>query len=202
MSAPSFAGSPRCAFTLTKKVAVPAAILFRSISMAAGRISASGAPTNVAFPPSPIHRLTAFNSDWLSLKYSNGSSISVSRSARKNAANSGRFELEPLHLVPLCTAAFSVFFSDYYILLPFCLSVCLNCHLLLLSGPETHSLQTCLCLCPSSNRILSLSIALDICLFLLILVLQPLSSTMLFARLPHGNPGEPSTRHTLRSLRI
>ena len=55
--------SPRCAFTLTKKVAVPAAILFRSILMAAARISASGAPTNVAFPPSPIHLVTAFSND-------------------------------------------------------------------------------------------------------------------------------------------
>jgi len=45
----------RCDFTLTKKVAVPAAILFCSISMAAAKISASGAPTNIAFPPSPIH---------------------------------------------------------------------------------------------------------------------------------------------------
>ena len=61
MSAPSFAGSPRCTFTLTKKVVIPAAILFRSILMAAARISASGAPTNVAFPPSPIHLVTAFN---------------------------------------------------------------------------------------------------------------------------------------------
>jgi len=91
----SFAGFPRCAFTLTKKVAVPAAILFCSISMAAARISASGAPTHVALPPSPIHLLTAFNNDWLSHKYSNGSSISVSRSASKNAADSGWFELEP-----------------------------------------------------------------------------------------------------------
>jgi len=77
MSAPSFAGSPRCTFILTKKVAVPAAILFRSISMAAARISASGAPTSVVLPPSPIYLLTAFNNDWLSHKYSNGSSISV-----------------------------------------------------------------------------------------------------------------------------
>jgi len=55
ISVPSFAGpsSPWCAFTLTKKVAVPAAILFRSISMAAARISTSGTPTNAAFPPSP-----------------------------------------------------------------------------------------------------------------------------------------------------
>jgi len=43
MSAPSFASSPQCAFTLTKKarVADPAAIICRSISMAAARISAS-----------------------------------------------------------------------------------------------------------------------------------------------------------------
>jgi len=100
--------------------------------------------------------------------------------------------------VPLCTAAFTFFFSSCYILLPFCL-VCLNRHLPLL-GPETHSLQACLSLCPSSNRVLSLSITLDTHLFLLIL--RPLSSTLLFARLPHGNLGEPSTRHTLRLLRI
>jgi len=62
MSAPLFAGSLRCTFTLTKKVAGPAVLLFRSISMAAARISASGALTNVAFPPSlPINLLTAFN---------------------------------------------------------------------------------------------------------------------------------------------
>ena len=100
--------------------------------------------------------------------------------------------------LPLCVVAFSFFFSSYYILLPFCL-VCLNCHLPLL-GPETHSLQACLSLCPSSNRVLSLSIALDIRPFLPIL--RPLSSTLLFARLPHGNLGEPCTRPTLHSLRI
>jgi len=100
--------------------------------------------------------------------------------------------------VSLCTAAFAFFFSSCYILLPFCL-VCLNRHQPLL-GPETHSLRACLSLRPSSNRVLTLSIALDTHLFLLILRL--LSSTLLFARLPHGNLGEPSTRHTLRSLRI
>ena len=104
----------------------------------------------------------------------------------------------PLLLVPLCTAAFSTFFSSYYILLPFCL-VCLNRHLPLL-GPETHSLQACLSLCPSSNRVLSFSIALDIRIFLLMLRL--LFSTLFFDHLPHGNLGEPSTRHTLRLLRI
>jgi len=107
-STPSFAGSPRCTFTLTKKLAFPAAILFRSVLMAAARISASSAPTNVAFPPSQIHLLTAFNNDWLPHKYSNGSSISVSRSASKNAATAIQADLSwsPLPHVPLCTAAF------------------------------------------------------------------------------------------------
>ena len=118
MSAPSFAGFPRGAFTLTKKVAVPAAILFRSISMAAARISTSGAFTYVAFPPSPIYLLTAFNNDWFSYKYSNGSSISVSRSASKNTANSGRLELEPFSSRPTLHRCFSFFFSSY-IVLPF-----------------------------------------------------------------------------------
>ena len=44
--------------------------------------------TNTSTHP---HLVTAFNNDWLSHKYNNGSSISMSRSARKNAANSGRF---------------------------------------------------------------------------------------------------------------
>jgi len=52
------------AFILNKKVAVPAAILFCSILMAAAKISASGAPTNVIFPPLPIHWLTAFHNDY------------------------------------------------------------------------------------------------------------------------------------------
>ena len=138
MSAPSLAGSPRCTFTQTKKVAVSAAILFRYISMAAARISASGAPTNVAFPPSPIHQLTAFTNGCLSHKYSNGSSISVSRSASQNAANSGQFELESFSSRPTLHCCFSFFFSSYYILLPFCLC-CLNRHLLVL-GSETNSL--------------------------------------------------------------
>ena len=83
MSALSFTGTPRCAFTLIKNVAVPAAILFRSISMAAARISASGDPINIAFPLSPIHLVTAFNNDWLSHKYRNRSSISVSKRQKK-----------------------------------------------------------------------------------------------------------------------
>jgi len=60
MSASSFAGSPRCAFTLTRNVAAPAVVLFQSSLIASSKISASGAPTHVAFPPSPTHLFTAF----------------------------------------------------------------------------------------------------------------------------------------------
>ena len=115
----------------------------------------------------------------------------MSRSARKNAAIQADLSWSPLPHVPLCTTAFPFFFSSYYVLLPFCV-VCLNSHLQLL-GPETHSLQACLSLCLC---VLSFSITLDTHLFLLIL--RPLSSTLLFACLPHGNLGEPSRRGSLR----
>ena len=50
MSASSFAGSPRCAFTLTRNVAAPAVVLFQSSLTASSKMSASGAPTNVRIP--------------------------------------------------------------------------------------------------------------------------------------------------------
>ena len=52
--------------TLTRNVAAPAAavVLFRSPSIASNKISASGAPTDVAFPPFR----TDFSSAWLSHK--------------------------------------------------------------------------------------------------------------------------------------
>jgi len=62
MSASSFAGSPQCAFTLFRNVAATADVLFRSSSIASSKLSASGAPTNVAFPPSATHLFTAFSS--------------------------------------------------------------------------------------------------------------------------------------------
>jgi len=53
MSASSFAGSPRCTFTLNRNVAAPAVVPFWSSSIASRKMFASGAPTNVAFPSSP-----------------------------------------------------------------------------------------------------------------------------------------------------
>jgi len=49
------AGSLRCASTLTRNVAAPAVDPFRSPLNASRKISASGAPTHVVFPPSPAY---------------------------------------------------------------------------------------------------------------------------------------------------
>jgi len=60
MSASSFASYPRCAFTLTRNVAAPVVVLFQSSSIASSKMSASGAPTNVAFPSSPTYLFYSF----------------------------------------------------------------------------------------------------------------------------------------------
>jgi len=95
MSASSSAGSPRCAFTLTRNVAAPAVVVVRSSLIASNKMSASGAPTNVAFPPSPTHLSTAFSSAWLSHSYSMGFATGVPRNVKTKVASSGRFELDP-----------------------------------------------------------------------------------------------------------
>ena len=104
MSASSFAGSPRCAFTLTRNVAAPTVVLFRSPLIASNKMSASGAPTNVAFPPSQTHLFTAFSSAWMSHKHSKVFVTGVPRNATTKAASSGRFELDPSsqHFTFLC----------------------------------------------------------------------------------------------------
>ena len=68
MSASSFAGSPQSAFTLTRNVAAPAFVLSPSSSIASRKMSASGAPTNVAFALSSTHLYTAFSRAWLTNK--------------------------------------------------------------------------------------------------------------------------------------
>jgi len=88
MSASSFAGSPRCAFTLTRNVAAPAVVLFRSSSIACSKMFASGDPTNVAFPLSPTHLFTAFSSAWMSHRYKMGLVTGVSRNAKTKGTSS------------------------------------------------------------------------------------------------------------------
>jgi len=100
MSASSFADSPRCAFTLTRNVAAHAVVLFQSSSIASSKMSASSAPTSVAFPPSPTHLFAAFSSAWLSHEYSMDFVIGVPCNAKTKAASSGRFELDPFSSCP------------------------------------------------------------------------------------------------------
>jgi len=68
MSACSFVDSPRFAFALTGNVASPAFAPFQSSLITSRKMSASGAPINVAFPPLPSYLFTVSRSAWLSHK--------------------------------------------------------------------------------------------------------------------------------------
>ena len=109
MSASSFAGCPRCVFTLTRNVDAPAVVLFQSSLIASSKMSVSGDPSNVVFLLSPTHLFEAFSSAWLSHKYSMGFVTGVPRNAKIKAASSGRFMLDPSSMRPTSSAAFSFF---------------------------------------------------------------------------------------------
>ena len=86
----------------------------RSSSFAASsKISASGAPTNVAFPPSPTHLFTALSSAWLSHKYSMGFVTGVLRNAKTKTASSRRFELDLSSLCPTYLCCLFLCFSRF-----------------------------------------------------------------------------------------
>jgi len=125
MLASSFAGSPRCAFTLTRNVAAPVVVPFQSSLIAFSKMSASGAPTNIVVPPSPTHPFTAFSRAWLSHKYSVGSVTGVPRNAKTKAASSRHFELDPSSSRPtfLCCIflCFCRFTYPASVFSPFCL---------------------------------------------------------------------------------
>jgi len=189
MSAPSSASSLRCTFTLTKNVAVPAAIHFRSISMAVAKISASGGPTNVVFPP---HRSTYWLPSTMIGCHTNIATAPLSESheaAVKTLPIQADLSWSPLPLVPLCTDAFSVSSQLIVSSSHFAFFVwTVTCrHLALKPIASEHAY---LCAHSVSNRVLYLSIALDIRLFGL--MLRPLSSKLFFSRLPRGNLGDPA----------
>jgi len=112
MSASSFAGSPQCAFTLTRNVAAPAVVLFQSSSITSSKMSASGAPTNIAFPPSPTHLFTAFSRAWLSHK---GCHVMP---RQRPLVSDGSSWILPLR-VPPSSAVFSFVSAGSHTLLPF-----------------------------------------------------------------------------------
>ena len=66
VSARSLMGSPRCDFTLIRKVALPARTRCVSRQTISRRMSASGAVASVAFPPCPTHFLIAHKTAALS----------------------------------------------------------------------------------------------------------------------------------------
>jgi len=121
MSASSFAGSPRCAFTLTKNVAAPAVVLFRSSSIASNKISVSGAPTRLT-SLSRLHlpiflQLSAMlgcrtNKAW---ELSQGCRVMP---RRRPLVPDGSSWILPLR-VPPSSAAFSFCFAGSHNLLPF-----------------------------------------------------------------------------------
>jgi len=195
MSAPSFASSPRCAFTLTSRLLSPlqsSFVVSRWLLLEYPQVP----PLTLPFY---LHQSPCWLPSTMTDCHTNTATTPLSawhKAPVKTLPIQTDLSLSHFPLVSLCTAAFPFSFSNYYILIP-CCPFCLNHQPLL--GPEIYSLQACLSLFPSSNRILSLSIAVDIRLFFL--TLRPLSK-LFFVRLPHGNLGEPSAKHTLRSLRI
>jgi len=97
MSASSFAGSLRYAFTLTRNVAAPVVVLFQSSSIASSKMSVSGAPTNFVCLHVPIFlQLSAAlgcrtNESWVLLQ---GCRVMP----RQRPPIPGRFELDPSSL--------------------------------------------------------------------------------------------------------
>jgi len=107
MSASSFAGSPRWAFALTRNVAAPAVVLFRSSLVASHKMSASGAHDNVAIPPSSI---------FLQLSAALGCMdfvTGVPHNAKTKAAISGRFELNSSSSRPALLCCLFLFFCRF-----------------------------------------------------------------------------------------
>ena len=99
-SALSFRGSPRCAFTLTRKVAAPASTLRLSASMISFSMSAFTLSASVARWPSPIHFRSSVISIWQSSSANRsrcGSALSISW---RRAASSALRELVPSSSLP------------------------------------------------------------------------------------------------------
>jgi hypothetical protein len=100
VSARSLIGSPRCDFTLTRKVVLPARTRCVSRRIISWRMSASGAVANVAFPPCHTHFLMTRNTASLSHSRRSSSLRAAVCSANTTAPNSFRFELVPSSSLP------------------------------------------------------------------------------------------------------
>ena len=104
VSARSLMGSPRCDFTLIRKVALPARTRCVSRQTISWRMSASGAVAkylaSVAFPPCPTHFLIAHQTAVLSHSNRTSSLRAADCNANTIPPNSGLFELVPSSSLP------------------------------------------------------------------------------------------------------
>ena len=98
VSARSLMGSPRCDFTLIRKVAFPARTRCVSRQTVSRRMSASGA--SVAFPPCPPHFLMTHKTAALSHSSRTSSLMAADCNANTTPPNSGLFELVPSFSLP------------------------------------------------------------------------------------------------------
>jgi len=107
MSTPSCASSPRCTFTLTRKVAVPAAILFRNISMAAAWYPRQVPPPTLPFH---LHQSTYWLLSTMTDCHTNTATAPLSayhEAPGKTLPIQADLSWSPLPFISLCTAAFS-----------------------------------------------------------------------------------------------
>ena len=128
--------------------------------IASRKMSASCAPTKVAFPPSPYYLFTVFSSAWLSHTKSMGFITRVPRhgNAKTTAASSGRFELEPSSSRP--TFLCCLFFLTNRFTYPASISPLFEqiCHLLWLCLGSGRNLLICRSQCPSSISVRHVSV--------------------------------------------
>jgi hypothetical protein len=100
VSARSMIGSPRCDFTLSRKVALPARTRCVSRQTISRRTSASGAVASVAFPPYPTNFLMAHKTAALSHSSRTSALRAADFNAHTTTPNSSLFELVPSSFLP------------------------------------------------------------------------------------------------------
>jgi hypothetical protein len=100
VAARSLMGSPRCDFTLSRKVALPARTRCVSRRTISRRMSVSGAVASVALPPCPTRFLIAHKTAALSHSSRTSSLRAADCNANTTPPNSGLFELVPFSSRP------------------------------------------------------------------------------------------------------
>ena len=148
VSARPLMGSPRCDFTLIRKVALPARTRCVSRQTMSWRMSASGAVASVDLPPCPTHFLIAHKTAALSHS-SKASSLRAADCNANTLPNSCLFELVPSSSLQTRAHLSASSPWNYSILTPSC-HFCTT-HLRQKLLVETHILPAARLQCPSSS---------------------------------------------------